>query len=68
MNIATIMGLTGSLTASTNYPDAAGIIFNLSGNVYIDIHGGAADSDFKTNYARYPILNAGNGIKLSRVV
>lgn len=66
VNLATIMGLTGTLPA--NYPDAGGVIINLSGDVYVDIQGAvAASSDFKTNPTRYPILSAGNGIKLSRV-
>lgn len=66
VNMATIMGLTGTLLA--NYPRAGGAIINLSGNVYMDIQGsGAADADFKTHYAKYPIINSGNSIPLSRV-
>lgn len=67
VDVATLLGLTAQ-TLYTSFPNAAGIILNLSGNVYVDIHLGTAPADFKANPSRYPVINSGNGIKLGRVV
>jgi hypothetical protein len=54
----------------TGYPPTAiGVIFNASGNLYMDLFpSGVADSDFTSNAAtRYPTLTAAGMIGLGRV-
>lgn len=67
-NVATMMGLTGALTAPQNYPDAQAIAVNLAGSVYVSIVGGLTIlPDFVTNFARYPIINSGSAVPLGRI-
>lgn len=62
---------------SSSIPSTAvGAIINTTGNLYFGLYPNTTDiatgsttfhSDMTTNYARYPILNSGNGLALGAV-
>lgn len=67
----------GTSSGQTSIPSTAvGAIINTTGNLYFGLYPNTADiasgsttfhSDMTTNYARYPIINSGNGLAIGAV-